>query len=109
MSEEELFPKTTRFEDGSAIIAYGLSNEKFIVTHGDKQYGIKSISTSNYAKKGGTIKTEPAYSIVVEHPYKTVVNPDDLQDYVVEFVGEDDNNSLKSLFFMFFVGRVLLA
>jgi hypothetical protein len=86
MSEEELFPKTTRFEDGSAIIAYGLSNEKFIVTHGDKQYGIKSISTSNYAKKGGTIKTEPAYSIVVEHPYKTEVTPDDLQDYVVEFV-----------------------
>jgi hypothetical protein len=86
MSEEELFPKTTRFEDGSAIIAFSLINEKYIVTHGKKKYAIKSISTSNYAEKGGTIKIEPTYSVVVEHPYRTEVTPEDLQDYVVEFV-----------------------
>ena len=86
MSEKELFPKTTRFEDGSAIIAFGLANEKYIVTHAEKKFGIKSIFVSNYAKKGGIIKTEPSYSIVVEHPYKKDVTPDELQDYVVEFV-----------------------
>ena len=90
MSEEELFPKITSFDDGSAIIAYSLSNEKFIVTHGEDKYSIKSIFVSNYAQEGGTIKTEPSNCIVVEHPInaegKSELTPENLQDYVVEFV-----------------------
>ena len=99
MSEEELFPKITRFEDGSAIIAYSLSNEKYIVTHGEDKYNLKSIFVSNYAPAGGIIKTEPAHCIVVEHPYETEFTPDDLQNYVIEFVrtinsGNFDENKI---------------
>ena len=103
MSEEELFPKTTRFEDGSAIVAYSLSNEKYIVTHGEDKYSLKSIFVSNYAKKGGTIKTEPSNCIVVEHPIdkdgKSELTPEELQEYVVEYVkcvrhGESDKEKI---------------
>ena len=86
MSEEELFPKTTRFEDDSAIIAYSLSNEKYIAKHGTDKYSLKSIFVSNYAPAGGIIKTEPSYCIVVEHPYKNKLTSEDLQNYVIEFV-----------------------
>ena len=103
MKEEELFPKTTRFEDGSAIVAYSLSNEKYIVTHGEDKYSLKSIFVSNYAKKGGTIKTEPSNCIVVEHPIdkegKSELTSEELQEYIVEYVkgvqrGEDDKDKI---------------
>lgn len=86
MNEEEMFPKTTRFEDNSAIIAYSLSNEKYIAKHGTDKYSLKSIFVSNYAPAGGIIKTEPSYCIVVEHPYKNKLTSEDLQNYVIEFV-----------------------
>jgi len=90
MSEEELFPKITRFKDDSAIIAYSLSNENYIVTHDKDQYSVKSIFVSNYEQAGGVIKTEPSYCIVVEHPInkegKSVLTKEDLQTYVNEFV-----------------------
>ena len=90
MSEEELFPKITRFKDDSAIIAYSLSNENYIVTHDKNQYSVKSIFVSNYEQAGGVIKTEPSYCIVVEHPInkegKSVLTKEDLQTYVNEFV-----------------------
>lgn len=99
MSEEDLFPKITSFDDGSAIIAYGIANENYIVTHGEDKYSIKSIFVSNYAQKGGTIKTEPSYSIVVEHPVATEFKDEDLEVCVVEFIrtikrGDFDKNKI---------------
>ncbi len=90
--EEDLFPQLIRFNDGSAIIVCGVSDEKYKVFHGKEQYKIKSIYVSDYVKEGGIIKTEPSYSIVVEHPIDDNKNAEltsiDLQDYVVEFVRE---------------------
>lgn len=90
MSEEELFPKITRFKDDSAIIAYSLSNENYIVTHDKDKYSIKSIFVSSYEQAGGVIKTEPSYCIVVEHPInkegQSILTEEDLQTYVNEFV-----------------------
>lgn len=103
MSEEELFPKITRFKDDSAIIAYSLANEKYIVTHDKEKYSVKSIFVSNYAQADGVIKTEPSYSIVVEHPIdkegQSILTEDDLQTYVKEFVrtivhGDFDENKI---------------
>ena len=99
MSEEELFPKTVKFADDSAIIAYSLSNENYIVKHGADKYNVKSIFVSNYAQAGGIIKTEPSYCIVVEHPVNKEFTAEYLEEYVVEFVrnmihGDFDENKI---------------
>ncbi len=99
MSQEDLFPNYQRFDDGSAIIAYSIADERYTVTHGDKKYSVKSIFVSNYAQAGGIIRTEPSYSIVVEHPFKSQISEKDLQAYIVEFVrtikyGHFDKNKI---------------